>query len=410
MKSKVLLQINVTANWGSTGKIAEDIGKLAIENGWESWIAYGRGNPLSASNLIRIGSDWDMKVHALKSRIQDNHGLSSKITTKRFIKQIEEIKPDIIHLHNIHGYYLNYPILFEYLKKWGGPVIWTLHDIWPITGHCAYFGIEECTKWKTGCNNCPRLDTYPKSIFFDNSENNYNLKKEIFTSLSNITLIPVSNWLSDLLAQSFLRNIPKQTIHNGVDVSVFKPYEEGNGNYIIGVASIWEDRKGLTDFHKLRKILPADIGILLVGLSEDQIQNLPSGIKGIERTTSKEKLASLYSSAIALVNPTYEDNFPTVNIEALASGTPVITYNTGGSSEAIDSNTGFVVKKGDIAGLANSIVNLYNLDLISRKKMCRERAIELFASDKKYTEYIELYKLLTNINGGVCDMCIKYLD
>lgn len=393
-----LLQINVTANWGSTGKIAEEIGKVAIDNGWESWIAYGRGNPTSKSNLIRIGNDFDMKVHAVQSRLFDNHGLASRKVTKKFIERIKEIKPDIIHLHNIHGYYLNYPLLFDYLKEWGGPVVWTQHDMWAITGHCAFWGIEECPKWKTECEHCPRLNTYPKSIWLDKSKYNFNLKQKTFSSLPNLTLVPVSNWLSDLLGQSFLSNIPRKVIYNGVDVSTFKPSGNGDGKYVISVASIWEDRKGLSDFYKLRSLLPNDIGIVLVGLSKDQIKNLPNGIDGIERTSSKEKLASLYSSALALVNPTYDDNFPTVNIEALASGTPVITYNTGGSPEAINSETGYVVKRGDVAGLAESIIDICNSDYRIKKTLCRERALELFASDKNYMEYLKLYKMLTNVN------------
>lgn len=394
MDSKVLLQINVTANWGSTGKIAEDIGKIAIANGWESWIAYGRGNPTSASNLIRIGDDLDMKVHAIQSRLLDNHGLSSKEATKSFIKRIEEIKPDIIHLHNIHGYYLNYPILFEYLKRWGGPVVWTLHDIWPITGHCAYFGIDECQKWMTGCGKCPHLKSYPKSILLDRSKHNYILKKEYFNSLPNLTLVPVSNWLSKILSQSFLNDIPRKTIHNGIDVFIFSPHNNGHSNYILGVANVWEDRKGLSDFFKLREILPSDIDIVLVGLTNDQIERLPIGINGLTRTSSKEELASLYSSAIAFVNPTYEDNFPTVNIEALSSGTPVITYNTGGSPEAIDDKTGKVVEQGDIRTMANTVLDILNDPSLFSPFACRKRAESYFNKRTQYDLYIDLYNSL----------------
>jgi len=306
---------------------------MAVERGWESWIAYGREpHRESASRLIRVGSDLDVKLHGLESRLLDNHGLASRRSTRRFVSQLDEIKPDIVHLHNIHGYYLNYPILFDWLRKWGGPVVWTLHDIWPITGHCAYFGVNECRQWRDGCVKCPRLKTYPASLLIDRSNRNFQLKKELFASLPNLTLVPVSDWLSELLDHSILAPVPKVTIHNGVDLNVFKP--AGNANhsrYILGVANVWEPRKGLPDFFELRKILPEDMGIVLVGLTKEQIAELPAGIKGIERTSSRKDLVALYSGAVAVVNPTYEDNFPTVNIEALAAGTPVVTYRTGGS-------------------------------------------------------------------------------
>lgn len=397
---KKLLQINVTANWGSTGRIAEDIGRTAIENGWESWIAYGRNHNPSSSNLIRVGSDYDVKRHAIFSRFFDNHGLVSKRVTRQFIKKIQELSPDIIHLHNIHGYYINYELLFDFLRNWGGPVVWTLHDIWPITGHCAYFGVEECQKWLTGCGDCKRLNTYPQSLFLDRSADNYIRKKKAFTSLKNLTLITVSDWLSDLIGQSFMSEYPRITIHNGVDTDIFSPGEKASNPYVIGVANVWEKRKGLRDFFKLREILPKEILIKLVGLTESQIKSLPEGIIGIERTNSVKELAELYSASLALVNPTYEDNFPTVNIEAISCGIPVITYDTGGSPEAIDSQTGHVVEKGNYAGLADAIVRVYSSNLNNLKDNCRNRALQLFAKDKCYTKYIEQYRVLMNVNGG----------
>jgi len=396
---KRLLQINVTANWGSTGRIAEDIGRTAIENGWESWIAYGRNNNPSSSNLIRIGSDYDVKRHALLSRVFDNQGLASKQATRQYIKRIEELSPDIIHLHNIHGYYLNYELLFDFLRNWGGPVVWTLHDIWPITGHCAYFGVEECQKWLTGCGNCKRLNTYPQSLFIDRSADNYKQKRKAFSSLKNLTLIPVSDWLSGLIGQSFLSNYPRITIHNGVDTNIFSPGEKAASPYIIGVANVWEERKGLQDFFKLREILPKEILVKLVGLTESQIKSLPEGIVGIERTNSVKELAELYSSALALVNPTYEDNFPTVNIEAISCGIPVITYDTGGSPEVIDSQTSYVVEKGEYIGLADAIKKIYSSNLNDLKDRCRKRALQLFAKDKCYTKYIEEYNKLIDVRG-----------
>ncbi|MBD5584093.1 MAG: glycosyltransferase [Clostridia bacterium] len=396
-----LLQINVTANWGSTGKIAEDIGKLAIEAGWESWIAYGRGNPSSASNLIRIGSDWDMKLHGLQTRIFDNHGLASKKATKEFIQKVKEIQPDIIHLHNIHGYYINYYLLFEFLKEYGRPVVWTLHDCWTFTGHCSHFVFARCDKWKSGCFDCPEKGSYPKSLIIDRSRQNYIDKKNAFLGLRNLTIVPVSNWLSEMVSKSFFKGYPINTIHNGIDLSVFNSQGSNSqtekGYYrILGVASVWNDRKGLADFIHLRSLLPKNYEIVLVGLTQDQIDSLPSGIRGITRTENIQQMVDLYASADVFVNPTLEDTFPTTNIEALACGTPVVTYRTGGSPEAIDVNTGVVVPYGSVMDLAEAVKKVCE-NREHYRPFCRERAEKYFDCNKQYKKYIELYESVSSV-------------
>ncbi len=389
-----LLQINVTANSGSTGKIAEAIGQLAISRGWESWIAYGRGKPQSESRLIRIGNDWDMRWHGFETRLFDNHGLASRRTTRQFIRQIEEIKPDIIHLHNIHGYYLNYPLLFDYFKQWGGPIVWTLHDIWPLTGHCASFGPDKCQKWRSGCDKCKRYNAYPASLKYDRSHKNYVAKQRAFHGLQNLTLVPVSNWLADLLRGSILSEYPISIIHNGIDTEKFSPSASfrSDSPYVLGVANVWDSIKGLTDFIKLRKILAENVGVKLVGLSGKQINDLPVNIIGIKRTQSTSELSELYSNAIAFINPTWGDNFPTTNIEALACGTPVITYNTGGSPEAIDSNTGIVVGQGDVQGLKVAIDTIRTSTDRFTSSLCRARAEQYFDEKDRFEEYFELYE------------------
>ena len=395
-----LLQINTTANWGSTGKIAEDIAKLAINKGFESWMAYGRGNPKSVSNLIRIGNDFDMKLHGIQTRILDNHGLASKKVTKDFLEKIGKINPDIIHLHNIHGYYINYPLLFDFLKKWGGPVVWTLHDCWPFTGHCAYYTFKECYNWKTQCQNCPQLNTYPISLWKDRSYNNYNDKKEAFSGLKNLTLIPVSNWLAKQIKESFLKDYPIKVIHNGIDLEIFKPSENKNydqGKFsILGVASVWDYRKGLEEFIRLRNLLPDNYKITLAGLSKKQIDSLPQGIEGISRTENVGQLVKLYRDSDVYVNPTLEDNFPTTNLEALACGTPVLTYNTGGSPEAIDDKTGIIVDYKNIQQLSEKIRYVCENKSFNAIE-CRQRAINLFDKDKNFKKYIDLYQSLLEI-------------
>ncbi|MHB2153608.1 glycosyltransferase family 4 protein [Calditrichota bacterium GD2] len=401
-----VFQINTTVNSGSHGRIAEEIGQILQSNGHESYIAFGRNEGNSNSRIIKIGNKFDQFMHLMYTRLFDRHGFGAKSSTKTFIEKIEIINPDIIHLHNLHGYYLNIKILFNYIKKKAIPLVWTLHDAWPFTGHCSYFDRVNCNKWQHECNHCPNKHGYPESWLLDNSRKNFHQKKELFNGIPNLIIVTPSLWLKNHVQNSFLKNYPVKVIYNGVDLTIFKPIEANNvkrkyglkNSFILGVANIWDARKGLNDFIKIRKILPDYIEIFLVGLNKKQISNLPAGIKGIVRTENTQELAAIYSAANVFVNPTYVDNFPTTNIEALACGTPVITYNTGGSPEAVDENTGIVVEKGDLSGLFKAI------ELVIRKgkkyytQHCRARAEKLFDKDKRYRDYLALYKKLFNNN------------
>ena len=399
-----ILQINITANWGSHGKIAEEIGNLAISRGWGSYISYGRWANPSKSKLIHIGSSFDEKCHGLQSRLFDNHGLASVKATKNFIKEIEKIKPDIIHLHNIHGYYLNYPILFDCLKRMQVPVVWTLHDCWPFTGHCAYFDFAKCERWKKGCYSpCPCKSEYPKTILCEATKRNYRLKKEVFNTIANLTLVPVSDWLGSLLKESFLKNYPIKVVKNGIDINVFKPadaievrkkYGIGFQPYLIGVASVWEKRKGFDDFLKLAKEISPKIKLVLVGLDKNKLSTAQqNGIIGIPRTENVNELTALYSGAEMFLNLTYEDNYPTTNLEAMACGTPVLTYRTGGSPEAVSPDTGWIVEKGDVEAVKDVITTL-PINKESIRKACRKRAEEHFDKNKCFEEYMKLYESL----------------
>lgn len=398
---KKILQINVTANWGSTGRIAEDIGLMIQDQGWESYIAYGRGNPQSQSKLIKIGNIIDTYFHGVLSRLFDNHGLCSKKSTYNLIKQIKKLSPDIIHLHNIHGYYLNYPLLFSYLSKANIPIVWTLHDCWSFTGHCAYFDFINCNKWKKQCYDCKALNTYPKA-FIDSSFKNFLLKKEYTTKLPQIILVPVSNWLERLISESFLSHYKTHVIHNGINIDIFKPtldstiinkYNIKERFVILGLTNIWAERKGLNDIIKLNQIIDHNIfQIVLVGLTKKQMKYLPKSIIGIPRTDSIVDLVKLYSYAGVFVNPTWEDNFPTTNLEALACGTPVITYDTGGSPEAIDAKSGYVVPKGNIDLLHEAIKKIQKGNI--KREDCRLRAENFYNKKNRFKEYIDLYKSL----------------
>lgn len=397
------MQINSVCGIGSTGRIATDIHQMLLEQGHESYIAYGRGTPLNCDNTIRIGSRIDNYIHVALTRLFDRHGFGSKKATKKFIKRIDEINPDIIHLHNIHGYYINIEILFQYLKKINKPVVWTLHDCWAFTGHCAYFDYVNCEKWKNGCHNCPEKYSYPNSLVIDNSRSNYKRKRDTFKGVKNLTIITPSNWLAKLVDESFLKEYRVRVINNGIDLNVFRPTVnnfrvENNLEdkfIILGVASGWSRRKGLKYFIDLSNKLSNNEIILLVGLSSEQIKQLPKGIYGITKTNNVKDLVDIYTSANVFVNPTLEDNFPTTNIESLACGTPVITFNTGGSPESIDNDTGSIIYEKDSNSLLKAI-ECYRLSGISSCHKCINRAHSFYDKNDRYSEYLRIYDEIVN--------------
>lgn len=396
-----VLQINSLVNRGAPGRIAEEIGKLLISSGNQSTIAYAREKGISRSELIKVSNYADMGIHVLYSRLFDKHGFGSYESTKLFIKRIEKINPDIIHLHNIHGYYLNVEVLFKYLKSANKPVVWTLHDCWPFTGHCSYYDYVNCSKWKTGCHHCPIIHSYPKSWFVDNSIKNYAKKREIFTGVDNLVIVTPSQWLINQLKESFLSEYPTELIYNGIDLNIFKPIDEykeitfikelDGKSLILGVAHEWDRRKGLHDFIKLSQMINEKERIVLIGLSNSQLMKIPKNIIGLKRTQNIKQLVALYNRADAFVNPTYVDNFPTTNIEALACGTPVITYDTGGSPEAVDGTTGIILKKGDVDALLPSIRSLTAKNRNDLTKACRQRAVNLYNAETRFQEYLKLY-------------------
>jgi glycosyltransferase involved in cell wall biosynthesis len=395
-----ILQINSTLNSGSHGRIASQIGDLLIKTGNESFIAYGRTFRESTSTPIKIGNRSDFLLHIVKSRLLDRHCFSSKRATEDFIKRVKYIDWDIVHIHNIHGYYINIRILFDYLSSVGKPVIWTFHDCWSFTGHCSYFDAVNCYRWKTECFDCPNRLGYPTSWIIDNSTKNYYQKKALFTKLMSLNLVAPSQWIANHLSHSFLNKYPITIINNGIDLDRFKPvspelarnkYNLQGKNIILGVASKWDKRKGLADFVKLRSKLASTIQIILVGLSPWQIRNLPNGILGIDRTESIEDLVELYSAADVFVNPTYIENFPTTNLEALSCGTPVITYDAGGSAETISNKCGLVVSKGNIDYLFKSVQEILAKGKTYFQKSCRSRAEEMYDKDERLMEYIKLY-------------------
>jgi glycosyltransferase involved in cell wall biosynthesis len=328
------------------------------------------------------------------------------LATKRLVRKIAKIAPDIIHLHNIHGSYINYKILFDYLSQADIPVVWTLHDCWPMTGHCAHFEFAQCERWKSGCHHCPEQKSYPVSKFFDRSRKNYIEKREAFNSVKNMTMVPVSNWLGDIVKESFLNNYSVEVIHNGIDIATFAPitdsdlrerYGLADKRVILAVASPWGVRKGLDDLKRLSGMLPRDrYQMVVIGLNPKQLATLPDGIVGLQRTANVEELAAWYSLADVFVNPTYEDTYPTTNLEALSCGAPVVTYRTGGSPESVTAETGRVVERGDLEALVRAIDELCAEDRDAMRRRCRDYAEMHFDNRSCFATYLDLYEKLIN--------------
>lgn len=407
---KKLLQINpVIRTNTSTGRIMQEIGELAMANGWESYVAYSGGRDgvkPCKSKLIPVGEKLDVAFHGLWTRLTDRHGLASWFATKRFISEIKELKPDVIHIHNIHGYFLNYRMLFKYLKEADIPVIWTVHDCWLYTGHCYYYSSIGCDKWMSGCGNCPQRTAFPASWFIDRSKQNLKDKSEAFNSIKDkLTIVPVSEWIRGEMSRSILQNCHYQVIHNGIDLNVFdvqpddkavrEKYGLGDKHIILGLASIWSKEKGWDDFIEMSKMLNGDEVIVMVGVTEEQQKRLPENVVGIRRTENVRQLAELYSAAVAFVNPTWQDNYPTVNLESIACGTPVVTYRTGGSIEAVTEKTGYVVEQGDVKGLLEAVREIERKGNLEYKADCRAHALANFRKEDRYADYLKLYENIT---------------
>lgn len=403
---KKLLQINPVLRVNtSTGRIMQEIGELAMQHGWESYIAYSYGRDgikPCRSKLVPVGNRWSVTWHGIVTRLSDRHGLSSDEATRKFIRQIEELNPDIIHIHNIHGYFLNYKMLFEFLSRYGKPVIWTVHDCWLYTGHCYYYSYIGCNKWQTGCRHCPQKKEFPTSWLFDRSERNFLDKKAAFTSMpkERLTIVPVSEWIKGEMEHSFLKGYDMRVIHNGINLEVFNIYDTGEvknryqlgGKHILlGVASIWSREKGLDDFIELAAMLDKDETLVLVGVDAALQKRLPHNIIGIKRTENIRQLAELYAAADVFVNPTWQDNYPTVNLEAIACGTPVVTYRTGGSIEAVTEHTGFVVEQGDVTGVLEAVRKIKKAGKTSYQQPCRDYALAHFNKEERYADYLRLY-------------------
>lgn len=391
---KKLVQINVVCN-GSTGNIMCDIALKSKDSGFETYCFFGRGGPRKDVNCIKITNKFSVLFHLFLARIGFN-GYGSYFSTKKLIKSLRKINPDVIHLHNIHGYYLNLNVLFNYLKEeYKGKIVWTLHDCWAFTGHCAHFSLINCNKWQKECFNCPQLNTYPKE-YFDTTKREFNLKRKLFVGLPNLTIVTPSKWLAGLAKLSFLNKYKIEVINNGINLDKFKPVIDNNiymkygipmdKKIILGVANGWNERKGFKDFIELSKIVDDDFSIVLVGALNNVKKNIPDNIIMIERTENQHELAKIYTAASVFLNPTYEDNYPTTNLESIACGTPIVCYNTGGCEEQVKQfKHGVIVEKGNISLVADIINNIVK----EKKQFKKNNDINV---DYMKNKYVNLYK------------------
>lgn len=349
------LFINTVAGYGSTGRIAADKCRELTAQGHTCMLAYGRMKTgCDDIQTVKIGSDFDVKCHALESRMLDNSGFGSKRATRDFLKWVWEFDPDVIWLHNVHGYYVHIGELFSYLRTCGKKIIWTLHDCWAFTGHCAYFDYVQCEKWQDCCHHCPQKHTYPESLFLDNSRRNYERKRELFTGIPNLTLTVPSHWLESRVKRSFLKDYPVEVLYNQVDESVFKPtpgefwkkYDLEEKFVVLGVASVWEERKGLKDFIALSKLLDDRFQIVLIGLNEKQLASLPETILGLPRTNNVGELVQAYSAADVFVCPSTEETFGMTVLEACRCGTKAVVYQDTACEEVAKEFGGIAVPRG----------------------------------------------------------------
>lgn len=396
-----VLQINMTDMF-STGNIMLNIARKTRERGHEAYTVSKKTRMSLWQNRkdpfhTYIGTRTEHTIHRYFSWITDLQDYGSVIATYELIRKIKKINPDIIHLHDIVGWYVNIGILFKFLKKYNKPIVWTFHDCWAFTGRCVYFDSVNCDRWKTGCGNCPQIGYMPRSWYFDLSAFNWKRRKRLFTSVNNLTIVSPSKWLKDFTKDSFLSRYKSIVINNGINLEVFKPtkgkiyndLKNINKKIILGVAGTWSKRKGADDFVKLSQILPTNYQIVLVGISQEELKC--ENIIAYKRTTNQKELAEIYTAADVFANPTMEENFPTVNLEALACGTPIVTYRTGGSPESVDSNTGIVVDKGNIDEMYDAILHITQKGKEHYSNACIEKS-KNYDMNARFNDYVDLYE------------------
>ena len=392
-----VLFVNLVYGVGSTGKIIADIADLLRKGGSDVRILYGAGADSSDADARRTAGRLEYYAHNALSRLTDHAGLYSRAATRRMIREIKTFQPDLIHLHTLHGFYVNYEMLFRFLKGSGIPVVWTLHDCWPFTGHCTHFSQIKCTQWQTECQDCRLLRRYPHCYGKGDVRRNFRRKKDAFTGVKNLVITTPSQWLAGQVALSFLRDYPRMVIPNGIDRTVFRPqasdlrksYRLEDKKIVLGVASTWSAQKGLPDLLALADRLGADYQVVLIGLTAQQLPHVPPNVLGLPRTANQTELAQWYTVADVFVNPTYEDTFPTVDMEAQSCGAPAAVYETDGCPETLVTGNSVLTAQGDLDGLEHAV-----RDVVRRGVRVAPCERERFDKERTYGEYIRLYERL----------------
>lgn len=392
-------------NEGSIGRTAEQLGQLVQSRGWKSFIAYSRLNLGSTSEVYRVDNKISTLFHAFITRLFDMCGYGSYFTTKKLVKVIKKVNPDLIHMHIIHNYDINLKVLFNFLASSKIPIVWTHHDCWSYTGHCAFYSGVGCEKWKTECNNCPLYKAFPKSWFYDGSKRNFEYKKRLFTSVpqDQMCIIAVSDYVKNDLEKSFLNKYRIERIYNAIDTDKFVPSQEfgpevreryglGNGKLLMAFATAWSERKGISDYYKLRNLLEDSYTIVFVGVNDELKKKLPKGIIGIPNTSSVAELVKLYSTADIIMNLSSAESFGKTTPEGMSCGTPGIVYNCTASPELVDEKTGIVCEKGDLEGVVNAVYEILSWNKEETIKNCRNRVLSLFSMKKNWNDYLDLYE------------------
>lgn len=345
------VQINANS-WGWADAVILKKHAELQQQGADSFVIWGRGRVPKDDHEMLLLNKGEYEASAIATRLDGKYGFHNKASTKRLLDVLDSIQPDVVHLHSLIDYYVNVEMLFNWLASSKCSVIWTLHDCWPFTGGCMYFTMAKCDRWEKGCHKpcpCPAPERFPALNLRSRIDWCYEQKRRLFTCIpaERMTLIAPSEWMADLVQDSFLAKYPVQVVKNTIDEEIFKPtksdFREANsleGKFlVIGVASGWGPRKGMDDFIRLACDLDDRFALLMVGLTKKQIAKLPNNTSarliGVEKTNSREQLAGIYTCSDILFAPTKEDNYPTVNLEAQACGTPVITYDVGGAKETL---------------------------------------------------------------------------
>ncbi len=398
-----ILQINTTCGRGSTGKIAVGISRLLCREGAESRILYCTGQSDEPESVL-CSSPRYVKTQALRARLLGNWGFNSAAPTKRMIAEIERFEPDIVHLHNIHGHDCDLARLFTYFREHRTRLVWTFHDCWAFTGYCPHFTMAGCDAWLRGCGECPQKREF--SWLLDRSHTLLERKKTLFCG-QDLTVVTPSHWLAELTERSILAGTPTRVIPNGIDLSIFRPtksdFRERHGladkRILLAVAFGWGVRKGLDILLDIARRLPPDCQLVLVGTTDAIDRTLPDHVLSIHRTQDQHELAAIYSAADVLLNPTREENYPTVHLEALACGTPVVTFRTGGAPEMLDDTCGMTVPVNDAEALLAAALQVSDLHRTASPgapftaNACLAASRD-FDANGRFADYIALYREL----------------